>query len=138
MSDFAFVQELNTMDKYIEYAFSCSCSYASSPTCIVETAVYASVRCLAKARSAAFSGDKETLGVELYAAIEIWPYNGKFTKMLFSLANVQSAAIMNHKKKFFMVLQELSALPPLKNAFQGGAVYNESKDSFNLIMNQMI
>lgn len=135
MSDFTFVQELNNMDKYIEYASSCS--YASSATCIVETTVQASVRCLAKARIAAFSGDKETLGIELIAAIEIWPYNGKFTKMLFSLANVQSVAIMKHKKKFYTVLQELAALPPMKG-FLGGAVYNKSKDSFNLIMNQMI
>lgn len=38
---------------------------------------------------------------------------------------------LSHKKQFTTVLRELSALPPMKNGFQGGAIYNKAKDSFS-------
>lgn len=70
----------------------------SKPLAAIETARTVSGMHLAKARTAAVSGDKATLETELKAATEIWPRNpalSELTKLIFSQADVQQKALID-------------------------------------------
>ncbi len=68
----------------------------SKPLAVVETAKTVSAMHLAKAKSAAASGDRATLETELRAATEIWPRNPALAEVsgaIFSQTDVQQQAL---------------------------------------------
>ena len=70
----------------------------SKPLAAIETAKTVSDMHLAKARTAAVSGDRSTLETELKNAMEIWPRNPELTKVssaIFEQTDVQQQALVD-------------------------------------------